>query len=56
MIEKLNDSDEGICSSNNGCNGNSKKQFSVIIATVATRKKTFIKNLNLIDLKNHQKN
>ena len=55
MIEKLNDSDEAVCSSNNGYNGNSKKQFSVIIATVATRKKTFIKNLNLIDLKNHQK-
>ena len=27
-----------------------KDNFSVIIATVATRKKNFFKNLNLIDL------
>ena len=30
-----------------------KANFSLIIATVATRKKNFIKNLYLIDSKNH---
>ena len=30
-----------------------KNQLSVIIATVVNRKKSFIKNLNLIDLNNH---
>ena len=30
-----------------------KANFSLIIATVATRKKSFIKNLYLIDSKNH---
>ena len=54
-IEKLDYFDEGIYFSNNGCHGMKKGNFSVIIATVARRKKNFYKNLNLIDSNHHCK-
>ena len=53
-IDKLHYFYKGICCPNNDCHRNGKKDnFSAIIAT---RKKIFIKNLKLIDLKYHWKN
>ena len=47
---------EGIYFSNNGCYGNKNMQFLSCHSMVATRKKNFFKNLNLIDSNHHCKN
>ena len=48
-IDKLHYFHEEIYFPNNGCHGNKKGNFSVIIITVASRKKNFFKNLNWVD-------
>ena len=56
-IDKLHYFHEGIYFPNNGCHGNREKgNFLVTIAAITTRKKSFIKNLNLIDSNYHCEN
>ena len=56
LIDKLHNFEEGMCFPNNDCHGKRIIFFThLIIPTVATSKKCFIRNWNLINLDQHWK-